>query len=248
MENIATLKLQLPRNFFCSRKETNGIVIEESPSELVSRNIISIATGINGDNIIPTEGDNLPDYMVKDIGFEVTFAESDVYIRQMKGIKFGSVEYPSSLVYDQYIEKQIERKAQKVQNGAYKNVKSISLCCVGILPHISWYFTAPEYADCGVNKNYDAFLICYRDLFFEKLHYLYIQSGIFDNILIVQPTHRGQHVYYDIKQHHISGNGITILNVNNSLAVPMCKTVPSTGITCITQFQISVLLIDSNKN
>ena len=37
------------------------------------------------------------------------------------------------------------------------------------------------------------------DSFFEKLHYLYIQSGIFDNIFIIQPTHRGQHVYFDMK-------------------------------------------------
>lgn len=49
MENIATLELYLPRSFFRSRKEVNGIVIEESPSELVSRNIISIATGIDSD-------------------------------------------------------------------------------------------------------------------------------------------------------------------------------------------------------
>ena len=247
MENIATLELYLPRSFFRSRKEVNGIVIEESPSELVSRNIISIATGIDSDYIIPTEGDNLPDYMANGMGFEVTFAEAGDYIKQMKGIEFGSIAYPSSLNYDQYIEKRIEAKAEKVRNGEYKGAKSVSLCCVGIVPHIAWYFSEPEYSDCRFNAVYDALLICRRDSFFEKLHYLYIQSGIFDNIFIIQPTHRGQHVYFDMKEHHISGHGITILNVNNPLAVPMCTTTPSVGITYNTQFRISVLLAVSNK-
>mgnify|MGYP004504836751 FL=1 len=246
MENFATLELYFPRNFFCSRRVNDG-VIEESPSELVSRNIISIATGIDSDCIIPKEGNNFPDYMANDRGFEVTFAETDDYIKQMKGIEFGSVMYPSALNYDEYIEKQIEAKAENVRNGKYKGAKSVSLCCVGIVPHIAWYFSEPEYSDCGLNTICDALTICQRNTFFEKLYYLYIQSGIFDNIFIVQPTHREQHVYFDIKEHHISGHGITFLDVRNPLAGPMCTTTPSVGITYNTQFKISVLLAVHNK-
>lgn len=246
MENCATLELCFPRSFFCSRK-VDGTVIEESPSELVSRNIISIATGIDSDYILPTEGDNLPDYMANGMGFEVTFVETSDYIKQMKGFEFGSAAYPSALNYDQYIEKQIEAKAKKVRNGEYKGAKSVSLCCVGIVPHIAWYFSEPEYSDCGLNPICDALTICQRNTFFEKLYYLYIQSGVFDNIFIAQPTHRKQHVYFDIKEHHISGNGITILNVNNPLAVPMCTTTPLAGITYNTRFQISVLCTVPNE-
>ena len=185
--------------------------------------------------------------MANDRGFEVTFAETDDYIKQMKGIEFGSVMYPSALNYDEYIEKQIEAKAENVRNGKYKGAKSVSLCCVGIVPHIAWYFSEPEYSDCGLNTICDALTICQRNTFFEKLYYLYIQSGIFDNIFIVQPTHREQHVYFDIKEHHISGHGITFLDVRNPLAGPMCTTTPSVGITYNTQFKISVLLAVHNK-
>lgn len=239
MSEIAKMSIYIPKDFFKSRKVRNGEIIE-SPSELVSRSLISLITGIDCELIVPSEGDDCPDYKVGDMGFEVTFAESDQYIKQFKGIQEGSEPYPVSLDYDEYIEDRIEQKAEKVRAGKYKSVNSLTLCCVGIIPHIDWYFTNEEYSDCKFSDYLDALKICHRDCYFDSLYHKYIKSGVFDNIFILQPTHREQHVCFDIKKHCLSKDGITILDVNQPLAVPMCKTTPSVGITYYSKFRGSI--------
>ena len=155
-------------------------------------------------------------------GVEVVWGEANHQLRQIDGSVQLSQTGISELDFEVTIKERIEKKAQKMKKGNYSGASNVSVCCVLLTPMIQWYFTADEYADCQKGNILDSIAIYRRELFWKALYFEYIETGTFDTIYIVCPTHDKRYVCFDICGYFTNQDWLTILGVRTPLLVPIC--------------------------
>ena len=201
--------------------------LSESPSEELSREVLGCVFQIDPKSIRkgnPSRKD--PDCMLPDgSGIEVFWGESEQSLRQLEGDVPPTRTGISPLDFEYTIKSRIDNKTQKQKKGNYSAATNVSLCCILVTPVISWYFTAPEYVDCSAGIQFDEYAKTRRELFWEALHDQYIESGPFENIYIICPTHDGRYICFDIKGYHNDEEWFTLIASKNGYCLPFCELV-----------------------
>lgn len=243
----AEMNLYVSEGFF---KAPDKGPLSESPSEELSREVLGCVFQIDSASIRKGNPDRKePDCMLPDgRGIEVFWGESEHSLRQLDGTIPPMGMGISQLEFEYTIKSRIDKKVKKQEKGNYRAATNVSLCCILVTPVISWYFTAPEYVDCGTRTKLDEYAITRRELFWEALHYQYIESGPFENIYIICPTHDSQYICFDIKGYHNEENWFTLIASKNGYCLPFCEMVDKgQNITWNTQLAWHIIQVSGEK-
>ena len=206
------LELSIPPHFFDSAKEENDF---ESVSERIAKQFLKEICGVNnlrrGD-----EKASEPDYVSNDRGYEVTFAIKQSLIPQLKGVQplnHSSRNTEKETISD--IQTALERKKEKTY------CLPTTLVIVTVETIIPWYCNFYFDIDDPFMRLMWSKHIQTRDEFFNEMYTDYIGSGIFDNIIIINPTIKQEFAVFSIKAfHQQSHQGITRVATTKPLAYP----------------------------
>ena len=218
------MNIYVSEDFF---KAPNEGPLSESPSEKLSREVLGCVFQIDPKSIRKGNPDRKePDCMLPDgSGVEVFWGEPDQSLRQLEGNVPPTGVGISPLEFEFTIKNRIDKKTQKQKKGNYSGARNVSLCCILVTPVISWYFTVPEYMDCSAGNRFDDWAKMQRELFWEALHYQYIESGLFENIYIICPTHDRRYICFDIKGYHNDEDWFILIASRNENCLPHCELV-----------------------
>lgn len=186
---LIRLELNIPPEFFDSAGKQNNY---ESVSEKIARAVI--VDILNDVDVRKGNPDKFePDYVSEVEGYEVTFAVEKSLVPQLKGLKRldnSKREMNNILIKD--INAAVNRKASKT----YSFISNLII--ITLTPLLEWYY--PYY----IQPESLSHIIWEkrarkRDLLFDDLYARYIQNNNFKNIYIIQPTHDGYLILFDVK-------------------------------------------------
>ena len=210
---VVKIDMNIPPRFFDSAHRSNDF---ESVSEKVAKAFISQILGEK--NVVKGNPDlHEPDYLAGTKSYEVTFAIESTLVPQLKGIRdldnsLNNIE--TSLISD-------------ILAAAEKKVYSCvpSLFIITMSPLLTWFY--PYY----INTNFFTEMAWSsfakkRDALFDDLYSTYINRGVFENILITQPTYDEHFILFDVNAFgsHSEVDFMKKIGVNNPKAFPTCKT------------------------
>ena len=243
------IEVHLPPALFSSRIEGEKTI--DSPSEQIAKNVIALLENTDPEAIrLGLTSNKEPDYMLGDSGFEVTWSEPNSLIRQFQGAVPLSKTSLRMEMFDDYLSARLQAKATARHDGKYCGAEQVSLCCISITPYIRWYFTEPSYFSiCSLGDWRDEVIVRARNKVWRKIYDTYIETGIFENIYVIQPTHDSHYVCYDMKAANTGGVDIIKLDIANK-TIPWCtfQKPLNVRITHQTQFIFHILNYGRPKN
>ena len=187
---VVDVELNIPPKFFESAKLDNKF---ESVSERIAKQFITSILKIPSVKRGNAELKE-PDYVSEGLGFEVTFAVNEALIPQLKGVKpiDPSMWNMEEELIDSVLDA-VERKAKKTYSCP------TSLVVITLETLYIWYHTIYS----GVSKDWFEQLAWNiytkkRNTLFNDIFKKYIQTKVFDNVYIIQPTHVKEFAFFDI--------------------------------------------------
>lgn len=212
---IISMDMNIPPHFFDSAHSRNNF---ESVSERIAKAFISQI--LNEKDVTKGNPDIFePDYISDFNSYEVTFAVASSIIPQIKGVRpleKKPFDIQESLCFD--ILAASKRKSEKRYSMAP------TLFIITLTPLLEWYYPFYIKTDLFGEIAWKAMSQKRNDLF-DELYSSYIKTGIFKNVLIVQPTHDEHFVLFDIKVFgsYEDADFITKIGVTSKKAFPLCK-------------------------
>ena len=206
------LELSIPPHFFYLAIDENNY---ESVSERIAKQFLKEICGVN--NL--RRGDDKasePDYVSNNSGYEVTFAIKQSLIPQLKGVQpLNHSNRNTEMETISDIQTALERKKEKTY------CLPTTLVIITVETIIPWYCNFYFDMDDYIMQMMWSKRIQTRDKFFNKIYTDYICSGIFHNIIIINPTIKQEFAVFNIKGFHQQSNqGITRVATTKPLAYP----------------------------
>ena len=210
------MNMYLPPNFIESANEwKNG---NQSISEQISRVFLSdildydIADIKRGD-----DKKNEPDYVVDDSGFEVTFGLQDNLPMILKG-KCDISQYVGTI--DGYYNGIISAIVNKHNRSKTYCTQKNTLIIFTIESYLESY---AELYEMSEKSTY--FYTKIRNVYFDKIIKIYTEKNMFDNILIIQPTHDTKFALTDLNAYYRGEVFLTKVSIKSGLvyAFPHCS-------------------------
>ena len=213
-----TLKLNIPPHFFDSANANNDF---ESVSEKIAKEILSFALNIELKRGNPISHE--PDYLNGENGFEVTFAISEQTIRMIRG-RSELIHTPFNIA-DSLIDN-IKNAASRKSKKEYSVLPNLFI--ITIEPLLEWCWEC--YVDTKIPSIWQK-MSQKRNILFEELYEKYIETNIFENIYIFQPTPKGHFALYDLKNFKLDKDFIQIVGIDSDkkYALPTCEVTSING-------------------
>lgn len=222
------MNMYLPPNFLESaNKWKNG---NQSISEQISRVFLSDIIGYDIADI--KRGDdkkNEPDYVVGDNGFEITFGlQDDLPITLKEKCKLPQYVGTIDGYYNGIISAIVNKHSRAKTYCTSKN----TLIVFTIEAYLESY---AELYKMSERSTY--YYTRIRNGYFDKIIKLYTEKNMFDNILIIQPTHDINFAVTDLNAYYRGDDFLTIVSIKrgSEYAFPHCSII---GITDETKPQI----------
>jgi hypothetical protein len=200
MTIIVNIERYFPPDFF---KGSDDI----SVSEKLGRAIIVSILDIDENSIKRGDPVNFEPDFITDTGsgFEITFAsnrnaDSGSSIARLKKGNYHYSHSEEDLIAS--ISDSVQDKADKKNNGNYKNISSVSPIIISIDTNLFWY-------DQEFTEKWPHTLIK-KDAFFSELYKKYIETGIFENIFILLLTAEQTYVLFDIDGYYKNTDNCSI--------------------------------------
>ena len=204
------LELHIPDSFFDSAKETNNF---ESLSERLSKSVLNDILHIEG--ILRGDDKNFePDYLTNKTGYEVTLGINDSLIPILRGRKtFNDVPHNLEKELIDAIKKALDKKSKKDYSLA------TTIIIFTLTPLLEWY-SSFYLSECLTYRWWKT-LQKNRDRLFAEIFENYIKKEqIFEDVLILQPTHDGYYILYSIKNFADGQNFMTKIAITDD-GMPM---------------------------
>lgn len=222
------IDLYYPKNFFESVPNSSS----ESMSEQISKIVLSKIHNIPEEKIVRGDASkSQPDYLIDEIGYEITFACSKNHIKAFK----GKGEFSSNVGNIRYLEEILLSSIQRKARKKYSVPTNVVLFVAEPFAELYSVENVPidldvENEETGeiyrvkkfLSFGYECFPIysIYRDIYSA-----YINNGIFENVLILMMDCNSTYKLIDIKKLIESKNiyGATkTIGAKNSL-LPHCQ-------------------------
>ncbi|WP_418790360.1 hypothetical protein [Phosphitispora sp. TUW77] len=235
-----SLELHLPPEFFDSAKKSNYF---ESVSERIAKAIIISILNEKEKNINRGRAEiKEPDYIVENRGYEVTFAVDNTIIPQLKGVsQLRGIPFNIEEMLISDIKYAIKKKSDKHYLSA-----TVNLIIFVLHPLLEWY--SPFYIkSTPLSENGWRAREKKRNELFAEMYEKYIQTEKFKNINIVQLTHDGFYVLYDLKSFGLDSESefMTKIGIKNKDAFPVCKTISVAGTDLPVKYETTI--VNCNK-
>lgn len=217
-------EIYIPSCLFDSADSTNGF---EELSEQIAKSLLVHKLKISNEKLIKrgNEKNKEPDYIINDIGYEVTFALSNMLIKQFKGIM------PLTAVNEFNEDSMIQQIKHSLQKKAIKKYSIQTIPVIfSLLPNVFWDTDIEESTVTCLDDIEDFVLAglwksqqIKRDDLFIQLYDTYIKKNIFTDIYIVNFTRDNRYVLYSILDFYQKKKYRTLFGITNNQLLPYCR-------------------------
>ena len=211
------LELHMPDMFFESAKARNDFEsLSEKISKAVLEDILKVSNVRRGDDKI-----HEPDYVAGTIGYEVTLGICSTLIPMLRGRKDldGSPHDLERELIDAI------KEALKEKGKKHYCVKT-NLIIFVLTPLLEWY--SLFYLGGCSTYPYWELLQKKRNALFKEIYTDYIKTNaMFEDVLILQPTHDEQYILYSVREYAANNDFMTKIAIDDGqkFMFPRYKTV-----------------------
>lgn len=197
------LELHIPDAFFESAKAENDF---ESLSEQISKTVLGDILKID-DIQRGNPQKSEPDYVANKTGYEVTLGIDNSLIPMLRGRKKLSNE-PHN--WEQGLIDSINKAiAQKATKHYCLKTNLVILTLTPLLEWYSWFYLS----ECSTYYWWELLQVNRNKLFHHIYKYYIETSNVFEDILILQPTHDEHYILYSVKDYAQDNSFMTKIGI-----------------------------------